>query len=334
EKQEITRRSPSHGNLCDSGDDASALAVYALNSGRCVVAASRHAGREHTARGGLRVYTHAAVFDDETYRRFRCDPLCVRDAFAAATGEAPILTPQQRLEPLELADPPLDRQGGTGDDAIEQDDVGRVLAVTAALLDGKSLIISSAPNPGASLRWIVAALPAVIRKRLTISDGLKFSLSRIFDLTIVQSPRPEVERQAEGRDVVVMDWPEAAESGASPFRIWLDFVRRCWLSGRIADIDWLTTWMDRHESPKSLRRIVCVCDDMERVETADRAALSDIQARHVDADGSDLLMVELSGVLRSAVESRSAALDEQEAKAADAEAAEAGAAPLPSPTAS
>ena len=57
EKIEITRRSPSHNSMTCASEDAVGLLAYALPTGRTCVCSCRHAGAEHTARGGQRVWT-------------------------------------------------------------------------------------------------------------------------------------------------------------------------------------------------------------------------------------------------------------------------------------
>ncbi len=63
EKVEITRRSPSHDNLCGSGAGAVGLSSYLLSSGRHCVGYVCHAGCEHTAGG------HGQYYDNDDATR-------------------------------------------------------------------------------------------------------------------------------------------------------------------------------------------------------------------------------------------------------------------------
>ena len=102
EKKEIIRRSPSHGSLCESASSSRALSSYSLASGRQVVAISCFAGREHTGRGGHRVYTNITVLDGPQFRHFNWDPILVQTAVVDALGEEPNLKPPAMLPRLEL----------------------------------------------------------------------------------------------------------------------------------------------------------------------------------------------------------------------------------------
>ncbi|HSW46600.1 MAG TPA: hypothetical protein VLM89_13630, partial [Phycisphaerae bacterium] len=65
EKVDILRCSPSHASLCDESPDALGLLCYPLKTGRYCIGCCLHAGVEHTARGGLRVYTHMVIVEPQ-----------------------------------------------------------------------------------------------------------------------------------------------------------------------------------------------------------------------------------------------------------------------------
>src|SRR6185503_20317863 len=64
ERAEITRRCPSHGSFCEESADAVGMSFFTLTTERHFIAIHCHAGVEHTARGGQRVYTHFVVLDN------------------------------------------------------------------------------------------------------------------------------------------------------------------------------------------------------------------------------------------------------------------------------
>jgi len=107
EKVEITRRSASHGSLCETGPDPVGLSSYRLGSGRHCITYCCHAGREHTSRGGQRVYSHMVLLDPSSYRLFNSDPVRVHAALGEVVSRlGPLLKPPARLEPLSLDIPP------------------------------------------------------------------------------------------------------------------------------------------------------------------------------------------------------------------------------------
>ena len=109
DKQAITRHCPSHEGLCHEaprpGDPApapEAAAFYGLPSGHLCAALSCFAGAEHTGRGGQRVYTQCAVFDEEDFERCGYNAFSVIRAMVAAGLTSPKLKPANPLPDLQL----------------------------------------------------------------------------------------------------------------------------------------------------------------------------------------------------------------------------------------
>lgn len=104
EKVEITQRSPSHGSLCGQDANAKAIMSYRLTTGRHAVAYCCHSGREHTARGGWRVYTQIAILDESSFLGCDCNPFCVWRAIdEVVSRQGPLLKAVSRLEPLTVS---------------------------------------------------------------------------------------------------------------------------------------------------------------------------------------------------------------------------------------
>ncbi|MCZ6816838.1 MAG: hypothetical protein O7F76_09135, partial [Planctomycetota bacterium] len=96
EKAEIIRRAPSHDSLCESGRAAVGLLAFPFESGRYCLGFSCHAGREHTARGGNRVYSHFAVVEPGDWQSFGFNAVRLHTALRHAIG-TPLLASRPRL---------------------------------------------------------------------------------------------------------------------------------------------------------------------------------------------------------------------------------------------
>lgn len=212
ERQEITQRSPSHASLSDDSPTAEALAVYSLRTGRYCVSWSRHAGVEHTARGGYRVHTHVAVLEKTAYRDFDYHPVRVHSAVLDALGPEPLLEPPANLDPLVLPDPSA--SAGRWLSAVGIGcDRDLVLQVAAVLLEGQPLVVVGAKDSIATLDAAIAVLPLAIRTDISISVGMRFSPARQTHLTLLAGDDPQARQLTRGRNV---HWLDVSGTGPSP----------------------------------------------------------------------------------------------------------------------
>jgi len=238
EKTEIIQRSPSHGSLCDASERAVGLIAYPLSTGRYCVACCTHAGVEHTARGGLRVYTHVAVLDPADFDAVRADPAHVHAAMLARLREdGPMLTPPPSLEPLTLnimlpfppaeetqetdennaglesanekgSDPILCEDALSGEPRSSEPALDPFLTGVAADVEaGKRVIVVGATDPMATLRALMEILPFEARRRLSSSVGLTYSPGRRLQLTILPGEGPELRRLVAGQDIAIHRLP-------------------------------------------------------------------------------------------------------------------------------
>lgn len=275
ERVEITRRSPSHNGLCnDSDPEAVGLESYALPTKRHCVAYCCHAGSEHTARGGQRVYTHAAIFDRQAWRQFQANPVAVHAALAKHVQEnGPILKPAIRLEKLVLTAPApvgnLPQIGQTG----ANDTVDWALSAATDLLAGQQMILLNAPNPYRLLEKIILSMPEEMRETLDTSIDVKFSPARRMRLVMTAEPRPELERRIAGLPIQIrfasQPLEETVRGANAAFDSWENLLRRWWREGRRQDIQRLTAELCRGISSDALDRIASICeqtDAMDRME--------------------------------------------------------------------
>lgn len=311
DKRELTRRSPSHGGLWASQAAAVGWSSYPLAHKRWCVAVSQHAGREHTGRGGLRVYTRLVVLTEADYRHCGCDPSRVVDAVIQAVGP-PELKPPPHLERLALVCRPTAEAPGSP----ATQDLDGLLALLAAALQGGPTVVHGCPDPHAALREVYRLLPVGLRRLRTVSCNLKFSAARACELTVLPPlPPGEALRIPEGRFEV---WPWAERPGAlhGPFDAWLAFVRRALQARRGREVAELAAQLDQEGSPGTLQQIAALCDDIAAVQTADAAALDRLLIRNHGQSGVGSMHAELLEQLREAVAHRREALADVQATAA------------------
>jgi hypothetical protein len=324
EKREIVPGAPSHGSLCDSSPRATGLASFALSSGRQCVFLSRNGGTEHTGRGGCRVLTWVLVLEPEVFRRFRCDPFRVEAAVLRETGgELPETSPA-RMEPI-LLRAENDRWAAHADRVgipPPKDDLEQVTQVLSAMLAQRRTLVVGAPSPRAILRLVLGATPAARRQRLSVSYGLKFSPARRYEFVLADASPSEIERIVRDREIDVIRWESRSPPVRSPFRTWLRFVRQRWEAGRIGEVDRLSAELTEDCSPMLLERIARLCEDLERVPTADQSLLRELARRHLNARPTAGVQRRLLSEFHVAAEARRAALEQAEQKA-QAEAAKA-----------
>lgn len=220
EKIEITRRSPSHGGLVSDDPGAVGLEAYALPSGRHCVAYCCHAGCEHTARGGQRVYTHAVVLEQEAWRAMQANPLTIHAALAQyVQSKGPMLKPAARLEkiPLSVIVPAPCEPAAAGDDSgsVCTHDNGHVAtadipltraaecarAAAEELLSGRQLILLDAPNPLGLLEKVLLSIPLDMRDTLDVSAGIKYSPARKIRLVLTTESHLELQRKVTGQNI-------------------------------------------------------------------------------------------------------------------------------------
>lgn len=294
EKQEITQRSPSHDSLCEPGKSAEGLAAWKLRSGRICVAHSRHAGAEHTARGGMRVYTLIAVLELDTYRALDCDPALVARRVLAAVGREPLLKPPPRLERLDLGGPSdaapsasiADGGGEAGGiatvmSALAQDarGIAALMSVLAGVLRGERF---AAVLPGATpqtLGAVLSALPRCVREATSTTVGLKFATTRPVQAALLPRVSPEASRLIRGQNIPLLDASAPANAAAAvagraaaqPTAAhvgWLGWVERQWRAGKAADVARVALQIVSDATPERLGRIVAMLDDLERLKAA------------------------------------------------------------------
>lgn len=315
EKAEITRRAPSHGALCSAEPDARGLSAYPLAGGRYCVAFSRYAGREHTARGGLRVYTRLVVLDQHDYARFGCHPLRVCEALSKAAGDEPILKPRPTLPQLPL--PIIECSNRTAAlDGLERDEprltfasIEQILHLSQAILQGDRTLVADGGEDFHLFDKTVYTLPLVVRQSLALSVGLTYSPSRQLQLCFIARDRGETQRAIRGQEIRWFDVAEPPPRKATPYDAWLGLVEQRLGSGREAEVERLTTAMTSDRSPEMLARVALVCADMDLVDGADLQQLAGLTAKYEAFVADNRLETDLLTRLKKLVKERTVALE-------------------------
>jgi hypothetical protein len=282
EKIEITRRSPSHGGLCEEDPQAVGLEAYKLPTGKHCVAYCGYAGCEQTARGGQRVYTHAVVLDKHAWQRFQANPVPVHAAIARHVEEAgPSVKPGGRLEKIALTPPPPAANlpagsGGYGSDSLEW-----ALSAAADLLAGRQLILLDAPGPFRLLEKVLLSLPLEMREHLDVSVGVRFSPARRMRLVLTDEPEPELQRRIAGLNILLRRAEESAASGETLFQGWERLLRRWWREGRRHDIMRLTE-ICCGTSCDALDRIAAICEATDALDGLAADGVRSLMARYTE----------------------------------------------------
>lgn len=281
EKVDITRRSPSHGSLCDDDPGAVALSAYSLPSGRFCVADSRYDGAEPSARGGLRIRTQAIVLDACGYRRFGCNPVAVHAALLDANAGAPRPGPSGVLEPLSLTA----RCHGNISPTMhwQAKEIDWTLFFVAEVLAGRSMILAGTKSPVSFLDRLFSALPLFVREKQAITLGVKFSPTRRTQVALVGRDTGASRRLIRGLDVRWFDADSVPPVQEEFQPRWMSLVRHCWTEGRSTDLNELNIELGVEHSTEDLERIASICDDLYRVERASPNELLAMLGRH----GSD-----------------------------------------------
>lgn len=314
EKAEITRRAPSHASLCETGADAVALLSLPLSSGRFCIASARYAGREHTARGGQRVYTHLALVDPEAFERFNCNPIHVCAALDEAVNGEPMLNAESHLEALALTvprePPPLVVAASTNE---RRRRAGIVLPLSLAMLRGEDLLVIGAHDRFDLLYRALISLPLAVRRSLSMTCGLRYSPARQAQLSLIDRDADRTQRAICAPGVHCFDI-EAADADAlgekTAYDAWLGFLKRRFEAGRESDLDALTSAITEDASPEALGRIVSICDDTDMVSMADPTSLAELRARYGGFEPSTGVEMFLLERFRELARKRAALLEE------------------------
>ena len=316
EKIEITKQSPSHGGLCGGDDQATAVAFYALPTGRLSAAWSYPAGREHSGRGGLRVYTRAVIFDRGSLSAFAYNPFNVFRAMEACGLGTPELKPEETLPTLGLPTNHTKREDEPAA-AIRRvgiDWLGYILTTVGPAFQpvectahtGKRAILVGDDDPCCLIEAALLGIPGTLRENVSFSCGLKFTVGRTFTVTGVTGDTSAVERLIRGHGLVLVR-PDA-EIPAPPFERgeWQRMVAEHWSGAAWCELQDFTSQEFPDCSFPALERIAALRNETNRASVSGVAELLALAERRLEPAPTDEfenhLLADLLGTIRLRLE--------------------------------
>lgn len=256
ERQELTRRAPSHGSLSDEATRG--LLLFRLQStGRAGWGFVRVSGTEHTRRGGGRVWTDFLVGDAGNARAEGRHPDEVRAALVAEPAPKPPLggSPLARIGIVHrVAAPSL----ATGAAAIA------VAAKVALLLaGGRACVIAAGGEPAAVFEDALRMLPAAMRGDIDACAGLRFSPARGVKATLTDRIDQDTVRATRGQGVECLDLAKmpAAEG---PLKPWVALMSRWWSQQRGADAVDLADRLGAGWTIEQILGVAALCEAIDR----------------------------------------------------------------------
>lgn len=290
EKAEITRLSPSHNSLCTGGAVAEAIATYPLATGRQCIAYSQHAGTEHTARGGQRVFTHILILDREDFNALGANPFRAYAGIPTGQAIAPSDSIPSSLPPVTLEPPGREFVSAASTAGL---DIELLCAISSAISAGCRLVVAGVARPLPALEWALLLTPRWYRRKLSASAGLRFSTSRPMQLVFVDRDMGETARAIAGQRIQLWDvqQPEGHEKPAPAE--WFDLLRRLWHERRHEEIARLTMGLSTETTANDLRRVAALCEAIDELPEAPASRVEELRCRYARATGTSPTEVEL-----------------------------------------
>jgi hypothetical protein len=261
ERQELTRRAPSHGSLTGDAELPRGLILFRLQaSGRTGWGFTRVAGAEHTRRGGGRVWTDFLLGDAADVARQGFHPNEVHASLAAA---APLKPP--------LGTSPLPRVGitriGSGAAALRGERGARVAAATASLLlAGQPCVIAAGVDAPDLLEDALRMIPGSLRSGIEACAGFRFSPSRGVKVTITDRIDQDALRATRGQGVACVDLEKQMPAMSGPLATWLALMTRWWNEERAVDAVELADRLGAGWTVEEITRVATLCEAIDRGE--------------------------------------------------------------------
>jgi len=266
ERQELTRRAPSHGALGGDGAGTRGLLHLKLqSSGRSGWGFVRVAGTEHTRRGGGRVWTDFLLGDTMVAARDAHHPHALR---AALQEEPP---PKPPIGSAALSKVNVLRRVPPEACEREARHIARAAAVAALLLDGRACVVAAGAEPVAVFEDAMHMLPRAFRAGLTASAGLRFSLARGVKTTVTDRVDQDTLRATRGQGVECIDLEARSPAPSEPVAPWLALMQRWWGAGRSADAARLADRVVAGWNLTDLPRLAAVAESVDRGDLSGEA---------------------------------------------------------------
>jgi len=320
ERMELTRQAPSHGALLSSEPDAVGVIGFPVPTGRYGVGYVRHAGKEHTSRGGLRVHTHFVFLNHEQFGRFACDPWLVAGAIAAIDGDEPSLKSESTLPTLDLGEGstqlPAEKAMLPSIEAAWYSSIIRESIGGAKLIANGSALSENCEH----LAWRL--MPRVLREKRSMAIGILYSPARGVDVYFAADRVDETRRAAAATDVKWIDPseslpgsqasvspPHGAHADSSPYAAWFHLVDQALAEGRSAELVRLCDAINADATADGLTTTARLYDHLNRIHAAGRDEAERLTARYAGCAASCGAQKMLLERFHKAAEIRLAELD-------------------------
>lgn len=274
EAAQITRCAPSHGGLCVDAVDAYGFLAFTLESGRYCVMYARHAGIEHTARGGHRVHTLAALLTGEQVEQVHCSPVRVLAAMARVSAQ-PEMPASQCLTPLRLpiaTPPPADRE--------HPNLAGIAPCIAGHLMANRPCILSGVPQPVAALELAVSFSPLASRRGASLLAGVSYAPVRGVTISLVEGDANCILRSIQGHGVDWIDIQNPKLPENHPADRWLEFIGEQMERGRLKRLWPLAQRAVPLSAHRDLNRLADLLCDLELAEDSDDKTRLLLHARY------------------------------------------------------
>ncbi len=295
-RSEILRHCPSHGGMCSPAAGADGVIGFRLPDRSHAVGWCRHAGSEHTGRGGQRVHTHLIVLSGEDYRRLGANPLVMRRLMRQALGEEPLCKPPADLPTLTLPVSAQAMEGGGGATTRlgTPDDEAWLLHLVGCMLDEERLIVADAGNAEALLDWVLRGLPVSLRECLAVSVGVQFLPARQTRLAMIDGNTLDTERTIRGHRVALLK-PSGPLPGrpTSKAQAWLELIGQWWRRGRQQDLARLTRKLVMELDGDGLSRLATMCLDLDGAGQVTSERGAELRGRYQGWNAANAVEAEL-----------------------------------------
>lgn len=261
ERQELTRRAPSHGSLAGDGAISRGLLHLQLQStGRSGWGFVRVAGAEHTRRGGGRVWTDFLLRDAADVARDAVHPDALRTALAA---EPP---PKQPIGSVALPRVGVSPRSVVEPSARDPRHAARAATVAGLLAGGRACVAAVGAEPASVFEDAMHMLPAWLRSSVNASAGLRFSPSRGVTTTVTDRIDQDAMRATRGHGVECIDVESKPPAPPASLAPWLELMARWWSEGRAPEAAALSARVGKGWKAEDLPRIATVADSVVRGE--------------------------------------------------------------------
>jgi len=283
--------------------DAVGVSFFPLGRERYCILHTCYAGKEPSGRGDRRTYTRGVVTDLSGLRQFGDNPFALLGAVGRVGGLSVDLKLPPSLPRITLAgDMP-----GSGEDPlprIPEHQAGHLGLLTDHLVAGGSAVAVTDADPMALAETVLRALPVSMRRSLSLSVGVPFSISRAHRLIVIVGDAEPARRLTRGTPYRLADLTTDDDALPELDHPWARTVHRFAEAGRIDSlIEIASNRLDEADMP-AIEPIARICTDLLEVASAGIDAAIDLVAPHLHQDAPCALQRDLACQLVDEVRDR------------------------------